>query len=378
LPLPPQDGATIVKAVFAAAVLPLLLGGCVPTMELRPGDERERMLGVARAYCAAELSADPYDTAPLFDASIRSMMEEVSFEENSAAAAAARAGAGTCEPGRSWYRGGSRTFIDIDRGEHKERLDFWRGSWPLIHDVLYRSPRRVEGRTVRGLRHALMEMTRLASAVPPPPLPDRACVPEFYNFAFLATDTQIYRQGATVKLVPSINMQPAGTRELPVRCTSGWSVSGPAVLSADRTALTIAADAPVGALVTVAFTHQGKPVKAQFQVIGRDEVVLTGRYSQSSLQGCQVSDPVGELEFSPGSRFSVTFRPFESYRDYWGRYSFDPATRRMALTVEGGNFVPEGLDLEGEAELAAGRLVLKGMFLGSKSGPGQQGCTYTF
>ena len=142
--------------------------------------------------------------------------------------------------------------------------------------------------------------------------------------------------------------------------------------------LDVVGDAPVGALVTVNFTHLDKPVKAQFQVIGKDEVVLTGAYSQQGLEGCQAPDPVGELEFSPGNRFAVTFRPFESYRDYWGSYSFDPATRRLAMKVEGGNFVPEGLDLEGEAELVAGRLVLRGVFLGSRGGAPQQGCTYRF
>ena len=366
------------KAFIAAALLPLLLSACAPMKALRSGEQRDRMLGVARAYCAAELSADPYDTAPLLEASIRSMMDEVSFHETAAEAAAAKQGGGTCVPGRSWYRGGSRTFVDIDRGDRKERLDFWAGSWPLIHDVVYLTPRRVEGRKVKGLRHELMELTRIASAIPPPPMPDRECVPEYYRWAFLATDTQIYRQGGIVKLTPSVDMAPAGTKAMPVRCTSGWTVTGPATLSADRTTLTIAPDAPVGSVVAVGFTHEGKPVKAQFQVIGRDEVVLTGRYSQQSLEGCQASDPVGELEFFPGNRFSVTFQPFETYRDYWGSYSFDPATGRISMKGEGGNFVPPGLDLEGEAALEGGRLVLRGVFLGSRGGAPQQGCTYRF
>ena len=364
------------KAALAAVFLSLLLAGCVPTKELRAGPERERLVEIARQYCAAERSADAYDTRPLFVASIGEMMEAVSFGEHAGDAAAAERG--TCEPGKTGYLGGSRMFVDIERGDRRERLDLWKSSWPLISDVVYLTPRRVEGRKVETLRQELIELTRIASAVPPPPLRDRACVPEYYRFAFLATDSQIYRQGATVKVTPSVDMQPAGTKELPVRCTTDWAVTGPATLSADRTTLTIAPDAPVGALVTVAFTHEGKPVKAQFQVIGRDEVVLTGRYSQQGLEGCQVNDPVGELEFTPGNRFSVTFQPFESYRDYWGSYSFEPATRRLALKAEGGNFVPPGLDLEGEAELVEGRLVLRDMFLGSRGGEPQQGCTYRF
>jgi hypothetical protein len=88
---------------------------------------------------------------------------------------------------------------------------------------------------------------------------------------------------------------------------------------------------------------------------------------------------VGELEFSGENRFSVTFNPFESYRDYWGTYSFDPATKRLTMTVEGGNFVPPGLDLEGTADLGPDGLVLTDMFLGTRGGflaPSR--CTYRF
>jgi hypothetical protein len=362
-----------VKAAHTAALLPLLLAGCVPMKELRAGPDRDRLLEVARQYCAAERSAEPGDTAALFEASMRQMMEEAAPSEAAAAPSA------PCVPGRSWYRGGSRTFVDVERGGRKERLDFWAGSFPLIHDVLYLPPRREGGRKVKSLRQALMFPVRAEGDAPQPPRqPDPACVPDFYNFAFLETDTKVFRQGATVKLMPSVNRQPAGEQQVPVRCTKGWAVTGPATLSADRTSLTIAPDAPVGALVTVTYTYEGKPVKAQFHVIGRDEVVLTGRYSQRSLEGCHAGDPVGELEFMPGNRFSVTYRPFESYRDYWGSYSFDPATRRLVLKPEGGNFVPPFVDLEGEAELVEGRLVLKDMFLGSRDAPPQSGCTYRF
>ena len=364
-----------VKAALAVMAAFFLLAGCVPMKELRAGPEKERLVEVARRYCAAELSSDPADTHALFVASLRDMLER-----SPTAGAAVAADAQTCEPGRAWYRGGSRMFVDVRRGDRTERLGFWRGAWPLIDDVAYLTPRRAGGRKVKTLREALMVRPEAADAeVPAPPaLPDRECVPDYYHFAFLETDTRVYRQGATVKLTPKVDMAPAGTQEVPVRCTSGWSVRGPATLSADRTALTIAPDAPVGALVIVAFRHAGKPVEAQFRVISRDEVVLTGRWSQRSVEGCRIAEPVGELEFMPENRFSVTFRPFETYRDYWGTYSFDAATGRIALEVEGGNFVPPGLDLEGEAERGATGVVLKGLFLGSRQSEPQQDCIYRF
>ncbi|HEX8571513.1 MAG TPA: hypothetical protein VF759_02045 [Allosphingosinicella sp.] len=216
-------------------------------------------------------------------------------------------------------------------------------------------------------------------APPPPPLPDPACYPPGYHFAFLETDTQIFRQGATIRVTPTANVAPAGTQALPLSCTSDWSVTGPATLSPDRTRLTIDPDAEPGATVSIGFVHAGKPVSARLTVIGRDSVVLTGRRSQQRMEGCEIPDKVGELEFYPGNRFAVTFMPFETYQDYWGTYEFDPAGGRLALKVEGGNFVPPGLDLEGRAELEAGRLVLRDMFLGSRAGyPARGSCTYYF
>lgn len=234
---------------------------------------------------------------------------------------------------------------------------------------------------------ALLCLTLLAAAgaaacrpeppAPPPP-PDVECEPPGYHFAFVETDTTIYRQGGVVRVTPMVNLAPAGTKEIPLRCTSGWKVTGPAALSPDRKSVVIDADAPVGSKVVVAFEHAGAPVARSLAVIGKDEVVLTGRWSQREITGCPVTEEVRELEFQPGNRFSVTFRPFESYRDYWGTYSFNPATGQLRLSVEGGNFIPPGLDLEGRAELSSGRLVLKDLFLGGRESYSETGCTYTF
>lgn len=217
---------------------------------------------------------------------------------------------------------------------------------------------------------------RPRAAAPPPP--DTACYAPGHRFAFLQTDTSVYRQGAVVKIAPTVDMAPAGTQELPLRCTGGWSVTGPATLSADRRSVTIAPDAEPGAIVTISYTHLDKPVTARLRVIAKDEIVLTGRWSQQSVEGCSGGEPVRELEFQPENRFAVTFMPFETYRDYWGTYSFDPASGAIRLIVEGGNFVPSNLDTEGRAELQGGRLRLSDLYLGSRDGPRQQGCVYRF
>jgi hypothetical protein len=362
-----------------AYVLPsaLALAACVPTMEMRDGADRERLVDLVRQFCAAERSADRHDTHNLFTASMQDMLARSAPFGGGGRPLTSGDPKAACEPGRTWYLGGSRLFAEVRLAGHSDRLDLWRGDQGRIANVLYGRKRRFGERKVGSLRAELI--AEHGSEPPPaPPAPDTSCLQPGYNFAFVGMDTTVYRQGATVRLTPMADRSPAGTDEIPLKCTSGWAVTGPATLSPDRKSLTIDPDAAVGAIVLVRFHHSGKPVSSQFRVVAKDEIVLTGRYSQRSLEGCHAAEPVRELEFSPENRFSVTFMPFETYRDYWGSYSFDPATKRLRLTVERGNFVPPNLDLEGEAELAEGRLRLKDIFLGSRDGAPQSGCTYQF
>ena len=207
---------------------------------------------------------------------------------------------------------------------------------------------------------------------------DPKCYPVNSHRFFIATETQIFRQGATVRIRPMADSSPFGDQELAPACLSYWSISGPARLSRDRSAFTIAPDAAIGSIVRIRFKKDATEVISEFRVVGRDEILLTGRYSQKSVTGCEIAEPVRELEFNPNGGFSVTFLPFETYKDYWGGYTFDPATGHIRMNVTGGNFVPPDLDLEGEAELASGRLTLRNVFLGSRQSPAQKGCTYLF
>jgi hypothetical protein len=364
------------KLACLALLTPLALVGCWPTTEMRDGSDRVRLVQIVRQFCAAERSPDPDDTHPLLVKSLREMLDGRASAAPHLTSADPKAG---CEPGRTWYLGGSRMFAEVRLADRSDRLDLWRGEWPGIGDIIYGRKRQVGGRRFKSLRAELIAEAggRTAAATPPPP-PDTECHQPYYRFAFVGTDTTVYRQGAVVRVIPTVDKSPAGTAELPLRCTTAWSVTGPATLSPDRTFVTIAPDAPPGSVVTVGYRYEGAPVEARFKVVARNEVVLTGRYSQRSLEGCSPAPSVGELEFQPENRFSVTFMPFETYQDYWGTYSFDPATKHIRLTVEGGNFVPPNLDLEGDAELAEGRLRLKDIFLGSRDGAPQSGCTYVF
>jgi hypothetical protein len=211
---------------------------------------------------------------------------------------------------------------------------------------------------------------------PPEPVAED-CHPEGH-FAFLEPSTTVYRQGAAIGVRPMVDISPAGTAQLPPRCVGGWSVSGPARLSSDHSTLTIADEAPPGSEIVVAFRYREEPVVARLRVVAREAVVLTGTWSQKAIEGCGAREPVRELVLAPDGRFSVTYMPFETYKDYWGSYTFEAATGIIRMAVEDGNLVPAGLDLEGRAELSQGKLILRGLDLGGRQGAASGSCTYVF
>lgn len=61
--------------------------------------------------------------------------------------------------------------------------------------------------------------------------------------------------------------------------------------------------------------------------------------------------PIAEMFFGANGRFSVTWRPFEVYVDYWGTYTFDLDTHRIRFVVDRGNYVPKDIRGEGTFEL---------------------------
>lgn len=204
--------------------------------------------------------------------------------------------------------------------------------------------------------------------------------PPYSDTRYLDADTQISRQGSIIKVIPRRDMRPAGVEDIAIDCLRGWSVQGPARFDRRSGTLTIAPDAPIGAEVKVSAGLGSERLTRTFRVISRDAIVLTGRRSQRSVTGCESADPVRELEFNAEGGFSVTFNPFESYRDYWGSYTYDEATRVLTMRVKGGNFVPPKLDLEGRAYLdPEGRLVVEDVHFGGRGfTPAGQACRYVF
>jgi hypothetical protein len=141
----------------AAAVNLLVLAGCSPTLAMPEGAESARLRATALRFCEAVRSSDQEDENALF---VPRVAEGLARLRRSPGADGARRltsvdPAPRCEPGRTWYKGGSRTFAEVRLSGGSDRLEFWAGDGGRIRDVRYGRPLRIGGKTADSLAEAL-------------------------------------------------------------------------------------------------------------------------------------------------------------------------------------------------------------------------------
>lgn len=144
--------------------------------------------------------------------------------------------------------------------------------------------------------------------------------------------------GESVRVDPRWTPWPSAWDEVPLRCLGGWLVSHPrlARLSRDRRTLTIAADAPEGAELTLSARYRGHRVTQAYRVIRPVASPLVGSWTQDRAQ-CPNDDGVFELVFRRDRTFTVTFAaPLHNRIDYRGRWS-----------VRGGELLLSGIEAAG-------------------------------
>ena len=92
---------------------------------------------------------------------------------------------------------------------------------------------------------------------------------------------------------------------------------------------------------------------------------LVGCWKETIESQANEDYQIKELRFDTDGFFAVTWYPFETFKDYWGTYLFSD-NGLITLQVEDGNYVPEGLDLDGEIKMNDnGELILLDMYLGA-------------
>lgn len=123
-----------------------------------------------------------------------------------------------------------------------------------------------------------------------------------------------------------------------------------------------------------AWEKEGFDVKVEQDVVVFDTKLnpLVGVWSQKSLTPCSGEEMevagggLRWLEFRADGTYSAAAAPFETYNDYWGKYTFDAAKGTLALTIDGSNDISDRLRLEGEYSVKADKLTLAGLQLLSK------------
>lgn len=119
--------------------------------------------------------------------------------------------------------------------------------------------------------------TRASTALPP-----GECAAFSGDRTLLGVTPEAARQGETLTLRAWSPQGPAAPKVIPLDCLTGWAVNpaGAATVSPDGTRLTIAPDAPAGEILTVTATAPGGFAYMTTVLVGRTEIVLTGRWSE--------------------------------------------------------------------------------------------------
>ena len=170
--------------------------------------------------------------------------------------------------------------------------------------------------------------------------------------------------GASLVLQPWYTPQPGVLSPVEASCLEGVEITGPANLAEDGRTVVIDPEAEGGQAILVGGRIGDDQVSGRILVYQEETQPLVGTWSQSE-EACEEATPVRELIFHPDGTFSLTWTPFEVYKDYWGTYTFDAGT--LALTPEGGNHIPKDAALKGEASIDSDTLLLSPSVFGSPS-----------
>lgn len=151
--------------------------------------------------------------------------------------------------------------------------------------------------------------------------------------------------------------------------------SGFGEIDATSGELRVSADAPHGVTLRVKAEIPGQPTVSEATVMIYDPVMApyVGYWREIARIPCgaveteiqSVPNPIEQLRIRVDGRFSLTWHAFETYWDYWGEYRFAGASRRITLSVDGGNRIPSALEFHGEMWVEdSTRLILSGPWLG--------------
>ena len=154
------------------------------------------------------------------------------------------------------------------------------------------------------------------------------------------------KTGSQFELRPYFMARPGSFEPLPPACLSNIKISDPDFGSVEKTdndqiLIQVSDSAETGSLVYITAHYLTQSVMGRYTAYDSAASPLIGRWSQDKTT-CAPGSHIEELVFSADGTFSVTWQPFESYKDYWGQYKYEAETGELTMNVEAGNNIPPG------------------------------------
>ncbi|MEQ9314745.1 MAG: hypothetical protein RLN72_02775 [Henriciella sp.] len=198
---------------------------------------------------------------------------------------------------------------------------------------------------------------------------------------FFWMETRSAEPGDKVALHPYWTDMPGGYNDVPAGCLDELSVhpDGAASFERQEDGLAIATISPAvapGTMVLLNGTYLGHGLVGRVDVFSTAANPLVGTWRQRE-EDCPNGSPIRELVFTGGGDFSVTWTPFEVYKDYWGVYEYDAESNAFRFAVEGGNQVPEDIETQGTVIIENGELDFGQVVFGTP-GSADAPCTANF
>ena len=182
---------------------------------------------------------------------------------------------------------------------------------------------------------------------------------------------------------PVAHHGPAGPRALPEGCPVTWTLEGTGGELDGTGRLTIAPGARVGDSLSVVARAMGSSARARVLFVAPGPNPLAGTWQQVPGPNCVgYGGPIGELVLRRSGGMMLTVRPFETYVDMSGSYTWDPATGLLQLR-SATRAIDDGLFLVARARAEADSLRVTLEPGGDRVGlfatqPGEEGCTAVF
>lgn len=206
--------------------------------------------------------------------------------------------------------------------------------------------------SARGVRDALWTwndrdgVLRLEAALDTPAA--RVCDELPPGVAVLWFGTREVVPGGVIAPNPQTTNSPGSFFKVPPGCVGAWTLSdgAPASLIPEWGVVAVGPTATDGTLFTVRTVIGGKAVEGQVRVTDPALHPLAGTWRQTTETPCGGGEarvparPIGEVVFAANGDFSLTWQPFEAYRDFWGHYRYDRQTQKLSWSVLGGNRLP--------------------------------------